>query len=132
MKEPGQTVVMVTHDPTAAAYADRVVLPRRRPGRRRARRPLASRRSSPGWATSSTPTDMHTPAFLDDQFATAASGVDVTVQSAVAFDSAMGVEVERDPVTPAIRDRIARIPGVSSAIGVAGWLRTHPAHRTAR
>ena len=26
VKETGQTVVMVTHDPTAAAYADRVVL----------------------------------------------------------------------------------------------------------
>ena len=26
MRELGQTVVMVTHDPTAAAYADRVVL----------------------------------------------------------------------------------------------------------
>ena len=35
----GQTVVMVTHDPVAAAYTDRVRLPRRRPGRRRAARP---------------------------------------------------------------------------------------------
>ncbi|WRL64027.1 hypothetical protein U6N30_31305 [Blastococcus brunescens] len=26
VKETGQTVVMVTHDPVAAAYADRVVL----------------------------------------------------------------------------------------------------------
>ena len=35
----GQTVVMVTHDPVAAAYTDRVRVPRRRPGRRRAARP---------------------------------------------------------------------------------------------
>ena len=33
--ELGQTVVMVTHDATAASYADRVDLPRRRPRRRR-------------------------------------------------------------------------------------------------
>ena len=33
--ELGQTIVMVTHDPTAAAYADRVRVPRRRPDRRR-------------------------------------------------------------------------------------------------
>ena len=37
--EFGQTVVMVTHDPVAAAYTDRVRLPRRRPGGRRAARP---------------------------------------------------------------------------------------------
>ena len=33
--ELGQTIVMVTHDPRAASYADRVALPRRRPDRRR-------------------------------------------------------------------------------------------------
>ena len=37
--EHGQTVVMVTHDPVAAAWTDRVALPRRRPRRRRAARP---------------------------------------------------------------------------------------------
>ena len=37
--ELGQTVVMVTHDATAASYADRVHLPRRRPHRRRDAQP---------------------------------------------------------------------------------------------
>ena len=37
--EFSQTIVMVTHDPTAASYADEVVLPRRRADRRRPRRP---------------------------------------------------------------------------------------------
>ena len=37
----GQTVVMVTHDPVAAAYTDRVVFLVRRPHRRRAARPRA-------------------------------------------------------------------------------------------
>ena len=35
----GQTIVMVTHDPVAASYADRVVFLVRRPRRRRAARP---------------------------------------------------------------------------------------------
>ena len=35
---------------------------------------------------------------LDDQFRTAAAGVDLTVRAAAAFDSAMGVEVQRDPL----------------------------------
>lgn len=35
VKELGQTVVMVTHDPTAASYADRVLFPCRRPRCRR-------------------------------------------------------------------------------------------------
>ena len=34
-RELGQTIVMVTHDPIAASYADRVDLPRRRQDRRR-------------------------------------------------------------------------------------------------
>ena len=36
VRELGQTIVMVTHDPVAASYADRVRLPRRWPHRRRA------------------------------------------------------------------------------------------------
>ena len=43
----GQTTVMVTHDPRAAAAADRVAVPRRRPHRRRPRPPDRGRRSSP-------------------------------------------------------------------------------------
>ena len=41
VREGGQTVVMVTHDPVAAAYAAARRLPGRRPDRRRARRPHA-------------------------------------------------------------------------------------------
>ena len=44
--ELGQTIVMVTHDPVAASYADRVAVPRRRPDRRRDVQ--ADRRRRPG------------------------------------------------------------------------------------
>jgi putative ABC transport system ATP-binding protein len=44
--EIGQTIVMVTHDPTAAASADRVLFPGRRPAGRRAG--PADRRPRPG------------------------------------------------------------------------------------
>ncbi|HET6562865.1 MAG TPA: ABC transporter permease [Marmoricola sp.] len=56
---------------------------------------------------------------FDDQFATAASGVDVSVRDAVSFDSAMGVEVERDPLPPSLLDRVARLDGVADAAVVA-------------
>ena len=47
VREYGQTIVMVTHDPNAASYADRVAVPRRRSHRRRDdRRPPASRCST--------------------------------------------------------------------------------------
>ena len=52
VKETGQTVVMVTHDPTAAAYADRVVLLADGRLRRRADRPdrgVRARPRSPVW-----------------------------------------------------------------------------------
>ncbi len=41
VSELGQSIVMVTHDPRGASYADRVDLPRRRAGGRRAARPDA-------------------------------------------------------------------------------------------
>ncbi|HEX8489076.1 MAG TPA: FtsX-like permease family protein [Propionibacteriaceae bacterium] len=50
--------------------------------------------------------------LFDDQFATATAGVDLTVRDAVAFGSAMGVEVERDPLPPSMTARIAAVPGV--------------------
>ena len=63
-RDLGQTIVMVTHDPSAAAYADRVVLPRRRPRRRRPGPPDTPLRSWPAWhawtpaARSVTPCDV--------------------------------------------------------------------------
>ena len=56
---------------------------------------------------------------FDDQFATAASGVDVSVRDAVSFDSAMGVEVERDPLPSALLDRVRGVDGVAEAVAVA-------------
>ncbi|NES30178.1 FtsX-like permease family protein [Micromonospora terminaliae] len=52
--------------------------------------------------------------LLDDQFRTATAGVDLTVRDAVAFDSAMGVEVTRDPLPAKLPERIAAVPGVAS------------------
>ncbi|MEV6491805.1 FtsX-like permease family protein, partial [Actinoplanes sp. NPDC051633] len=56
---------------------------------------------------------------LDEQFRTATAGVDITVRDAAAFGSAMGVEVERDPLPAAVLDRIRAVPGVASASPVA-------------
>lgn len=53
--------------------------------------------------------------LFDEQFATATSGVDVTVTSAVAFDSAMGVQVDRDPVPTSALEEIRGVDGVASA-----------------
>ena len=63
-------------------------------------------------------TDTSTRLF-DEQFATATSGADLTVTTAVAFDSGMGVEVERDPLPAALASRIAAVDGVGSTIGTA-------------
>lgn len=56
---------------------------------------------------------------FDDQFRSATTQVDVVVRDAVAFDDAMGVEVERDPLPPQLVDQITDVPGVEEAIGVA-------------
>ncbi|MFJ8578255.1 FtsX-like permease family protein [Micromonospora sp. NPDC093277] len=53
--------------------------------------------------------------LLDDQFRTASAGVDLTVRDAVAFDSAMGVEVARDPLPADLPARIAAMSGVAAA-----------------
>src|SRR3954454_21900039 len=50
---------------------------------------------------------------LDQQFRTAASGTDLAVRRAVAFDAAMGVEVTRDPVPPSAVQKIRGVPGVA-------------------
>lgn len=57
--------------------------------------------------------------LFDDQFATATAGADLTVRTATAFDSGMGVEVERDPLPARILDRVAAVDGVSSAVPIA-------------
>lgn len=52
-----------------------------------------------------------------DQFADANSGVDVTVRSASAFDSGMGVEVERDPLPTEVVDEVRAVDGVADTVG---------------
>jgi putative ABC transport system permease protein len=62
-------------------------------------------------------TDTSTRLF-DEKFHAQSAGTDVTVRTAVAFDSAMGVEVERDPVPEGLVARVADSPGVAQAAGV--------------
>ena len=52
-----------------------------------------------------------------DQFADANDGVDLVVRSAVAFDSGMGVEVERDPLPDGLPGEVRAIDGVVDAVG---------------
>ncbi|MBX6748371.1 MAG: ABC transporter permease [Micromonosporaceae bacterium] len=51
--------------------------------------------------------------LIDDQFRTAAAEADLTVRSSAAFDEAMGVEVERDPVPADLSDRVRSVAGVA-------------------
>jgi putative ABC transport system permease protein len=57
--------------------------------------------------------------LLDQQFRTATAGVDLTVRRAAAFDSAMGVEVARDPLPATVLDQVQALPGVADARAVA-------------
>lgn len=57
--------------------------------------------------------------LFDDQFATATAGTDVTVRTATAFDSGMGVEVERDPMPAGILSAVTVIDDVTTAVPVA-------------
>lgn len=57
--------------------------------------------------------------LFDDQFTVAAAGADVTVRTATAFDSGMGVEVERDPLAADVVDRVAALDDVTAAVPVA-------------
>ncbi|HYH24916.1 MAG TPA: FtsX-like permease family protein, partial [Blastococcus sp.] len=57
--------------------------------------------------------------LLDEQFRTTAAGVDLTVRGAAAFDAAMGVEVQRDPLPADLAERIAATPGVDQVRAVA-------------
>ena len=66
---------------------------------------------------------------LDEQFRTSTAGVDLTVRASAAFDAAMGVEVQRDPLPADLPDRIARTAGVGSVRAVVlgpGQLRADP------
>ncbi|NPC44388.1 ABC transporter permease [Nocardioides sp. zg-1230] len=55
---------------------------------------------------------------FDDQFRDASTEVDIVIRDAVAFDAAMGVEVERDPLDAELTTRAASLPGVGRAIPV--------------
>lgn len=57
--------------------------------------------------------------LFDEQFATATAGTDVTVRTATAFDSGMGVEVERDPLPAEAAGDIAARDDVAAAVPVA-------------
>ncbi|WP_240942622.1 ABC transporter permease [Planosporangium thailandense] len=57
--------------------------------------------------------------LLDNQFRTAAAGVDLTVRTAAAFNSAMGVEVQRAPLPADVVGRVADTPGVDRARPIA-------------
>ncbi|MFD1504836.1 ABC transporter permease, partial [Georgenia yuyongxinii] len=53
--------------------------------------------------------------LFEDQFRTASAGVDLTIRDAAAFDSAMGVEVERDPLPADLLGRVLAVDGVALA-----------------
>ena len=57
--------------------------------------------------------------LFDDQFRSAVAQVDLTVRDAVAFDAAMGVEVDRDPLPAGLTARIAGLDGVRDTRPVA-------------
>ncbi|RZI95546.1 MAG: hypothetical protein EOO67_02280, partial [Microbacterium sp.] len=57
--------------------------------------------------------------LFDDQFATASAGADVTVRTATAFDSGMGVEVERDPLAAGTLETVRDVDAVTEAVPVA-------------
>ncbi|WP_324651695.1 ABC transporter permease [Georgenia sp. H159] len=57
--------------------------------------------------------------LFEDQFRTASAGVDLTVRDAAAFDSAMGVEVERDPLPGDLVERVRAVDGVAEAAASA-------------
>lgn len=66
--------------------------------------------------------------LFDEQFATATRGVDVTVQAAAAFDSAMGVQVDREPLPATVLDSVRSVDGVGGAVPVVsgrGLVSTH-------
>jgi len=57
--------------------------------------------------------------LFDEKFSSRSSGSDVTVRTEVAFDEAMGVEVEHAPVPESLLDTVRDTAGVDEAVGVA-------------
>jgi putative ABC transport system permease protein len=57
--------------------------------------------------------------LFDQQFRTASAGADLTVRTATAFDSGMGVEVERDPLPASTVTDVSDVAGVTNAVPVA-------------
>lgn len=57
--------------------------------------------------------------LFDNQFRTASAGADLTVRTATAFDSGMGIEVERDPLAKELVETVASVAGVDVAVPVA-------------
>lgn len=55
---------------------------------------------------------------FDDKFTSRNSGSDLTIRTEVAFDEAMGVEVEHEPVPAGLVDRVRGTTGVQEVVGV--------------
>jgi putative ABC transport system permease protein len=56
--------------------------------------------------------------LFDDKFSSRNAGTDLTVRTEVAFDEAMGVEVEHAPVPATLLARTRSTAGVAAAAGV--------------
>jgi putative ABC transport system permease protein len=56
--------------------------------------------------------------LFDDRFTSRSAGTDLTIRTAVAFDEAMGVEVEHEPVPAGLLTRTRATAGVARAAGV--------------
>lgn len=55
--------------------------------------------------------------LFDDKFTSRSAGTDLTIRTEVAFDEAMGVEVEHEPVPSDLVARVRAVPGVQRAAG---------------
>jgi putative ABC transport system permease protein len=55
--------------------------------------------------------------LFDDRFTSRNAGADLTVRTPVAFDAAMGVEVEHDPVPTHLVTSIRSVPGAAAVVG---------------
>src|SRR5690349_15780313 len=55
--------------------------------------------------------------LFDDKFTSRNAGIDLTVRTPVAFDAAMGVEVEHDPVPASLVGRVRAIAGAGDVAG---------------
>lgn len=55
--------------------------------------------------------------LFDDKFTSRNAGIDLTVRTPVAFDAAMGVEVEHDPVPADLVAQVRAVPGAGDVAG---------------